>query len=69
MSQCKDCDILSIKETRLDSAIKDSEVHLPGFDFIRKDRESNGRNGSGVCIYVRSSINFQFRADLSPSKL
>ena len=34
-----------------------------------KDRESNGKNGGGVCIYIRSHINFQLRADLSPNNL
>ena len=34
-----------------------------------KDRESNGKNGGGVCIYIRSNINFQLRADLSPNNL
>ena len=48
---------------------KDGEVHLPGYDVVRKDRESNGRNGGGVCIYVRSNNNFQLRADLSPNNL
>ena len=55
MSQFKDIDILAINETILDATIKDGEVHLPGYDVVRKDRESNGRNGS-VCIYVRSNI-------------
>ena len=48
---------------------KDGEVHLPGYDVVRKDRKSNGRNGGGVCIYVRSNNNFQLRADLSPNNL
>ena len=61
--------ILAINETKLDATIKDGEVHLPGYDVVRKDRESNGRNGGGVCIYVRSNINFQLRADLSPNNL
>ena len=65
----KSVHILAINETKLDSTIKDSEVHLPGFDIVRKDRDINGRNGGGVCIYVRSNINFQLRADLSPSNL
>ena len=69
MSQFKDIDILAINETKLDATIKDGEVHLPGYDVVRKDRESNGRNGGGVCIYVRSNINFQLRADLSPNNL
>ena len=34
-----------------------------------KDRESNGKNGGGVFIYIRSNINFQLRADLSPNNL
>ena len=70
MSQSKGIDILAINETKLDSTIKDNEVHLPGYDVIRKDRENNGRHGGGgVCIYVRSNINFQIRADLSPSEI
>ena len=48
---------------------KDGEVHLSGYDVVRKDRESNGKNGGGVCIYVRSNNNFQLRADLSPNNL
>ena len=54
---------------KLDVTIKDDEVHLPGYDVVRKHRESNGRNGGGVCIYVRSNNNFQLRADLSPNNL
>ena len=69
MSQFKDIDILAINETKLDATIKDGEVYLTGYDVVRKDRESNGRNGGGVCIYVRSNINFQLRADLSPNNL
>ena len=52
VSQFKDIDLLVINETKLDANIKDGEVHLPGYDVVRKDRESNGRNGGGVCIYV-----------------
>ena len=69
MSHFKDIDILAINETKLDATIKDGELHLPGYDVVRKDRESNGRNGGGVCICVRSNINFQLRADLSPNNL
>ena len=69
MSQFKDIDILALNETKLDATIKDGEVHLPGYDVVRKDRERNGRNGGGVCIYVRSNINFKPRADLSPNNL
>ena len=51
MSQFKDIDILAINETKLDATIKDGEVHLPGYDVVRKDRESNGRNGGGVFFW------------------
>ena len=63
MSQFKDIDILAINETKLDATIKDGEVHLQGYDVARVDRERNSRNGGGVCIYVRSNINFLLRAD------
>ena len=69
MSQFKHVDILAANETKLDATIKGGEVHLPVDDVVRKDRESNGRNGGGVCIYVRSNINFHLRADLSPNNL
>ena len=69
MSLFKDIDILTINETKLDATIKDGEVHLPGYDVVRKDRVSNGRTGGGVCIYLRSNINFQLRADLTPNNL
>lgn len=29
----------------------------------------HGRNGGGVCIYVRTNINFEILADLSPSNI
>ena len=51
-------DILSINETKLDSTIKDSEVYLPGFEITRKDRKVNGRNGGGICMYVRCNLNY-----------
>ena len=52
MSQFKDIDILARNETKLDATIKDGEVHLPGHDVVRKDRESNGRNGGDVFFFV-----------------
>ncbi len=58
-------DVLAINETRLDSNIMDSEVHIPGYEIIRRDRCINGRHGGGVCFYVRSTINFLPRPDLS----
>ena len=62
-------DVLSINETRLDDSVTDNEVHIPGYDIIRRDREYNGRFGGGVCIYVRSTINYSLRPDLSVAHL
>ena len=45
-------DILSVNETKLDFTIDDSELYLAGFEIIRKDRKTNGRNGGGVCFYA-----------------
>ena len=39
-------DILAINETRLDSSIHDNEVHIPGYEIVRRDRvqETGHRN-------------------------
>ena len=58
-------DVISINETRLDDSVSDDEVYIPGYDIICRDREHNSRLGEGVCIYVRSNINFSLRPDLS----
>jgi hypothetical protein len=56
--------ILCVNETKLDSTINDHEVCFLGFELVRRDRIKNGRNGGGVCIYIRSNLNFQIRDDL-----
>ena len=35
--------VLAINETRLDSTVIDDEVHIHGYEIVRRDRESNGR--------------------------
>ena len=35
-------DVLSINETRLDDSVNDSDVYIPGYEIIRRDREMNG---------------------------
>ena len=64
-------DILVINETKLNFLVDNNEVHLQGFEIIRKDRKTNGRNGGGVCIYVRtcSNLNYIIRDDLSSDNL
>lgn len=44
-------DILSINETKLDPTVHDSDVYIPGFEIVRKDRGVNGRKG-GRCLYL-----------------
>ena len=57
-------DILCINETKLNAPVNDQEVYLPGFEIIRRDRNTNGRNGGGICIYIRCNINYKLRYDL-----
>ena len=59
-------DLIAFNETRLDPNITDNMINLDGYDVIRKDRS---RNGGGVCIYLRSSINYKIRKDLVPPEL
>ena len=66
----KHIDILAINETKLDGSVSDNQVFLQGFnDPIRNDRSVNGRYGGGVCIYIRSGLNFKRRPDLLHDKL
>ena len=62
-------DILAINETKLDNSILNNEVHLDGYEIIRKDRYTNGRNGGGVCIYVHNNLNYRIRNDLMNENL
>ena len=47
--------VLTLCETKLDNTILDSEVNIPGYRVIRKDRT---RSGGGVAIYISSSLRF-----------
>lgn len=42
---------------------------MPGFELVRKDRKVNGRNGGGVCIYLRTNLNYRIRDDLDDDDL
>ncbi len=59
-------DLIAFNETRLDLSISDGLIHLDGYEVVRKDRS---RNGGGVCIYLRSSINYKIRSYLIPPEL
>ena len=59
-------DIISINETKLDDTIKSCEVHIPGYEFIRRDRNRQGR---GVRFYLKTSINFAVCSNLNVPNL
>ena len=48
--------VCALNETRLEEGIRDSEIEIPGYSIIRKDRN---RNGGGVAIYIRNSICYE----------
>ena len=37
-------------------------MHIPGYEFIRRDRN---RHGGGVCFYIKSSNSYIVRSDLN----
>ena len=49
-------DVLALNETRLDETIFDSEISIPMYHLIRKDRN---RHGGGVAIYLKNTLNIQ----------
>ena len=51
-------EFIAIPTSRLDPNITDNMISLDGYDVIRKGRS---RNGGGVCIYLRGSINYKIR--------
>ena len=59
-------DIISINETKLDDTIKSCEVHIPGYDLIRRHRN---RQGGGVGVYIKTSINFVVCSNLNVPNL
>ena len=59
-------DIISINETKLDDTIISCEVHIPGYEFIRRDRN---RQGGGVGFYIKTSINFVVCSNLNVANL
>ena len=65
-------DALGINETWLNSTISNNELYIPGYDIISRDRvfsSADGKTYGGVCFYVRSSVNFIQRNDMSVDDL
>ena len=62
MSNIKGPDIRTFSETWLSHSIQDEEIHIPGYNCVRRDRE--GKQGGGLAIYCRESLNFIEQEDL-----
>jgi len=62
-------DVIIINETKLDVSVSDNDIYIPGYEVVRKDRSNNGKNGGGVCIYIRSNHNYRLRNDLTSNEL
>ena len=60
--EVKTIDILGLNETKLHKTIPDSQVDIEGYDILHRDRN---RNGGGVALYIRQSLNYINRQDLS----
>ena len=50
----------------LDLSVSNQEININGYDIVRKDKN---RHGVGVAIYVRTSINFIIKDDLTDNRL
>ena len=50
----------------LDESILNSEIDIPGYEIVRRDRNING---GGVCFYIKTAINYSVRTDLNINNL
>lgn len=62
----KNLDILVLSETFFNSKTTEELYHIPGFDLLRKDRNSSG---GGILIYANSDLNIKRRTDLEDRDL
>ncbi len=51
------CDVLVFAESWLTSKVSDDLIAMPGYVHVRNVRP-DGQRGAGMCIYLKSSINF-----------
>ena len=58
-------DVICVNETLCDETVNDNELTLPGYNFLRCDRN---RNGGGVALYIKDVFNFTRRDDLCVDK-
>ena len=54
-------DVICVNETLCDETVDDNELTLPGYNFLRCDRN---RNSGGVALYIKDVFNFTRRDDL-----
>ena len=59
-------DILAVNETRLDNTITSGEVAVSGYILERNDRN---REGGGIALYIRDTINYERLYDLEYKSL
>ena len=59
-------DLLALSETRLDDTLTDSDLSIEGYEIIRRDRN---RGSGGVAMYIRNSIDYKIRTDLTDHDL
>ena len=52
---------MTLSETHLCTIIDDSEIRIPGYTLIRRDRN---RSGGGVAMYIRNNLIFVQRDEL-----
>lgn len=50
-------DIVVITETGLTSNVPNDLITIPGYKFIRKDRQ-NGQTGGGICTFFKNSTDY-----------
>ena len=57
--------VLVITESHLDTTIPDNIITLQGYHTpLRKDRQTNGRYGGGVLIYIAEQLTYKHRPEL-----
>ena len=67
LSQSFEYDIISISETWLTESASNesSDLYLPNYTILRKDRQILNSRGGGVAFYVSNNIKAVPRLDLS----
>jgi exonuclease III len=61
----KTVDILTSETSWLDNTVEDSEIAVPGFHCVRKDRTGVKEGYGGVAIYVHEGLPYRVREDVN----